>query len=101
MRIEFNPNEYNASFGDDTIKLCDGCGDNWVCIKCNALEAANENGNDKYYCNDCNHDEDTYVDDVDFERYQSEENEDIDIEQEFDNLNDGHDYRSMSLFHPI
>ena len=24
---------HKDSFVDDTLKLCDGCGDNWVCIK--------------------------------------------------------------------
>ena len=92
---------YN-SFGDDTLKLCDGCGDNWVCIKCNSLEMINENGNDKYYCNDCNQDDDTYIDDFGLKRYNDcDENEDIDVDHEFDHLNDEHDYTTMSLFHPI
>ena len=101
IEYRFSGITQNGSFGDDTVKLCDGCGINLVCIKCNSLEMFNENGNDKYYCNDCNQDDDTYIDDIDFKRYQSDQNDDIDIEQEFDDLNDGHDYTTMCLFHPI
>ena len=100
---EYELNRINKdSFGDDTAKLCDGCGNSWVCIKCNSLERVNENGSDKYYCNDCDQDDETYIDEIDFKRYQSAENEDIDIEQEFfDDLNDNHGYTTMSMFHPI
>eukprot|EP01084_Bolivina_argentea_P103049 184604_1 len=47
--IEYKANE------DDALKLCDGCGNNWVCLKCNSLEVWNENGND------CNQDDATYM----------------------------------------
>ena len=85
--------QYNP-FGDDTLKLCDGCGDNWVCIKCNSLEAINENGNDKYYCIDCNQHDDTYIDD------ECDPIQEIEIEQ-LDDFNDQHGYTTMCLFHPI
>ena len=76
MEYEFSALEYRDkdamynSFGDDTLKLCDGCEDNWVCLKCDLNQ--NESGNDKYYCNVCNQDDDTYIDLYD-------DNEDIDL----------------------
>ena len=94
----------SSLFGDDNNpKLCDGCGNNWVCNECNSLEMVNENGNDKYYCNDCNNDDDTFIDHVDFKMYydndrNEQENENMDID---DRLNDQHDYTTMFLFHPI
>ena len=90
------PVTHGGPFGDDKLKSCDGCGDNWVCIECNSLEAMNENGSDKYHCFDCNEDDDTYIDDI---------NGDFDTNQEIEimklaDFNDQYDYTTMSVFHP-
>ena len=68
-----------------------------VCIKCNSLEAINENGNDKYYCIDCNQDDNTYIDDINGD---CNTDQDIEIKQ-LNDFNDQHDYTTMCLFHPI
>ena len=94
----FNPENVGDNlFGDDDMILCDGCGKNWVCFRCNCLEM-DENGNDKYYCKDCNGNEDMFVDDIDFDKYGSDYDEDIDVD---DDLNDQHEYTTLSLFPPI
>ena len=86
------------SFGDDELRLCDGCGNNWVCFACNLLERVNENCNGKYYCKDCNENEDVFVDDGDFDKDGTDYNEDIDIDDHFD---DQHEYTTLSLCNAI
>eukprot|EP01084_Bolivina_argentea_P140680 247261_1 len=71
-KIEYR---FSDSFGDD-IKKCDSCGENWICVKCNSFQEMEDN--DKIYCQDCNYDEDTYInngfevesDDIDLNNYE-------------------------------
>ena len=51
--------EYGECDRFNEIKLCDLCGEEWICIACHSGEILDDN--DHLYCHDCNDDQDTYI----------------------------------------